>query len=80
MAQKVGASSGTDAVGPLLVGSKVGCLPGSPGLASKVQFLPKLSGVGEGVGSQNGSGGQDSQGVVGDGQSSPRSLALGILQ
>ncbi len=32
MAQVVSPSSGMEAVGPLLVGSKVGCLPGSSGL------------------------------------------------
>ncbi len=66
MAQVVSPSSGLEAVGPILVGSKVGCLPGSPGLVGGVQFLPKLSGVGEGVGDQKGSGDQDSQGMVGD--------------
>ncbi len=80
MAQVVSPSSGTEAVGPLLVGSKVGCLPGSPGLVGRVQLFPKLSGAGEGVGGQKGGGGQDSQGLVGDGQTSPSSLALGILQ
>ena len=62
------------------MGSKVGCLPGSPGLVGRVRLLPKLSGVGEGVGGQKGGGGQDGQGLVGDGQTSPSSLALGILQ
>ncbi len=80
MAQVVSPSSGTEAVGPLLVGSKVGCLPGNPGLVGTVQLLPKLSGAGEGVGSQKGSGGQDGQGLVGDGQMGPSSFALGILQ
>ncbi len=80
MAQVVNPSSGTEAVGPLLVGSKVGCLPGSPGLVGRVQLLPKLSCVGEGVGGQKGGGGQDGQGVVGDRQTIPSSLALGILE
>ncbi len=80
MAQVVNPSSGTEAVGPLLVSSKVGCPPGSPGLFGRVQLLPKLSCAGEGIGGQKGSGGQDSQGLVGDGQTSPGSLALGILQ
>jgi hypothetical protein len=71
---------GTEAVGPLLVGSKVGCFPGSPGLVDRVQLLPKLSYAGEGVGGQKGGEGQDGQGLVGDGQTSPGSLALGILQ
>jgi hypothetical protein len=55
-----------EAVGPLLVGSKVGCLPGCPGLVDRVQLLPKLSGAGEGVGGQKDGGGQDGQGLVGD--------------
>ncbi len=80
MAQVVSPSSGTEAVGPLLVGSKVGCLSGSPGLVGRVQLLPKLSCAGEGVGSQMGGGGQDGQGLVGDGQTSPISLALGVFQ
>ncbi len=80
MAQVVSPSSGTEAVGPLLVGSKVGCLQGSPGLVGRVQLLPKLSVVGEGIGSQKSSGDQDCQGLVGDRQTSPSSLALGILQ
>ncbi len=69
-----------EAVDPLLVGSKAGCLPGSPGLVGRVQLLPKLSCVGEGVSGQKGRGGQDSQGLVSDGLMSPSSLALGILQ
>jgi hypothetical protein len=69
-----------EGVGPLLLGSKVSCLPGSPGLVGRVQLLPKLSCAGEGVGGQKGGGGQDGQGLVGDGQTSPSSLALGILQ
>ncbi len=80
MAQVVIPSSGTEAVGPLLVGSKVSCLPGSPGLVGRVQLFPKLSGAGEGVGGQKGGGGQDDQGLVGDGQMSHSSLALGVLQ
>ncbi len=80
LAQVVSPSSGMKAVGSLLVGSKAGCLPGSPGLVSRVRLLPKLSCVGEGVGSQKGSGDQDGQGLVGDGQTSLSSLALGILQ
>ncbi len=80
MTQVVSPSSGTEAVGPLLVGSKVGCLPGSPGLVGRVKLLPKLSCVVEGVGSQKGSGGQDGQGLAGDGQTSSSSFALGILQ
>ncbi len=48
--------------------SKVGCLPGSPGLVGRVQLLPKLSCVGEGVSGQKGSGGQDGLGLVGDKQ------------
>ncbi len=67
-------------VGPPLVGSKIGCLPGSPGLVGRFQLLPKLSCAGEGVGSQKGGGGQDSQGLIGDGHTSPGSLALGILK
>ncbi len=59
MAQVVSPSSSTEAIGPLLVGSKVGCLPGSPGLVGRVQLLPKLSGAGEGVGGQQGGGGQN---------------------
>ncbi len=62
------------------MGSKVGCFPDSPGLVGGVQFLPKLSGVGEGVGGQKGGGGQDGQGLVDDGQTSPCYLALGVLQ
>ncbi len=62
------------------MGSKVGYLPGSPGLFGRVQLLPKLSGAGEGVGGQKGNGGQDGQGLVGGGQTSPSSLVLGILQ
>jgi hypothetical protein len=62
------------------VGSKVGCLPCSPGLVGRVQLLPKLSCAGEGVGSQKGGEGQDGQGLVGDEQTSPSSLALGVLQ
>ncbi len=80
MAQIVSPSSGTEALGPLLVGSKVGCLPGSPGLIGGVQFLPKLSGAGEGVGGQKGGGGQDGQGLVGDRQMGPSCLLLGVLQ
>ncbi len=80
MAQVVSPSSGTEAVGPLLVGSKIDCLPGSPGLVDRVQVLPKLSGAGEGVDGQKGSGGQDGQDLVGDGQTGPSCLALGILQ
>ncbi len=60
MAQVVSPSSGMETVGPLLVGSKVGCLPGSPGLVGRVQLPPKLSCAGEGVGGQKGGGGQDS--------------------
>ncbi len=67
LAQVVSPPSGTETVGPLLVRSKVGSLPGSPGLIGRVKFLPNLSGGGEGVGSQKGSGGQDGQGLVGDG-------------
>ncbi len=80
MAQVVSPSSATKVVGPLLVGSKVGCLPGSPGLVGRVQLLPKLSCAGEGVGGQKGGGGHDGQGLIGDGQTSPGSRALGILQ
>ncbi len=80
MAQVVSSSSGTEAVGPLLVGSKEGCLLGSPGLVGRVQLLPKLSDARESVGGQKSGGGQDGQGLVGDGQISPSSLALGILQ
>jgi hypothetical protein len=80
LAQVDSPSSGTEAVGPFLVGSKVGCLPGSSGLVSRVQLLPKLSCAGEGDGSQKGGGGQDGQGLVGDRQMSPSSLALGVLQ
>ncbi len=80
MAQVVNPSGGPEAVGPPLVGSKIGCLPGSPSLVSRVQLLPKLSCGGEGVGGQKGGGGQDGQGLVGDGQSNPGSLALGILE
>ncbi len=39
MAQVVSPSSGQEAVGPPLVGSKIGCLPGSPGLVGRVQLL-----------------------------------------
>ncbi len=80
MAQVVSPSSGTEAVDPLLVGSKVGCLPGSPGHVGGVQFLPKLSGTGEGVGGQKGGGGQDGQGLVSDEQMGPNCLALSVLQ
>ncbi len=80
MAQVVSLSSGTEAVGPLLVGSKEGCLPCSPGFVGRVQLLPKLSGRGEGVSGQKGGGGSDGQGLVGDRQTSPSSLSLGILQ
>ncbi len=80
MAQVISPSSSMEAVGPLLVGSKVGCLPGSPGLVGGVQSLPKLSGAGEGVGRQKGGGGQDGQGLVSDGQTGPTCLALGVLQ
>ncbi len=80
MAQVVSPFSGMEAFDPLIVGRKVGCLPGSLGLVSRVQLLPKLSGAGEGVGSEKGGGGQDCQGLVGDGQTGPSSLALGILQ
>ncbi len=62
------------------MGSKDGCLPGSPGLVGGVHFLPKLSGAGESVGGQKGGGGQDGQGLVGGGQTGPSCLALGILQ
>ncbi len=62
------------------MGSKIGCLPGSPGLVGRVKLLPKLCCAGEGVSGQKGSEGQDSQGLVGDGQTSPGSLALGILE
>ncbi len=48
-----------EADGPLLVGGKLGSLPGSPGLVGGVELLTKFSGVGEGVGSQRGGGGQD---------------------
>ncbi len=70
MAQVVRSSSGKEAVGPLLLGSKVGCLPGSPGLVGRVQLLPKLSCAGEGDGGQKGGGGQVGQGLAGDGQMS----------
>ncbi len=80
MAQVVSPSSGMEAVGPLLVGSKVGCLLGIPGLIGRIQFLSKLSGAGEGVGGWKGDRGQDGQGLVGDGQMGPSCLALGILQ
>ncbi len=79
MAQVVSPSSGTEVVVPLHVGSKVGCLPGSPGLFGRVQFLPKLSGAWEGVRGQKGSGGQDGQDLVSKRQSGPCCLALGIL-
>ncbi len=62
------------------MGSKVGCLPGSPSLVGGVQFLPKLSGAREGVGGQKGSGGQDGQGLVGDGQTGPCCFVLGVLR
>ncbi len=62
------------------MGSKVGSLPGSPGLVGGVKFLPKLSGEWEGVGGQKGGGGQDGKGLVGDGQTGPCSLALHVLQ
>ncbi len=51
MAQVINPSCGTEAAGPLLVGSKVGSLSGSPGFVVTVKFLPKLGGTGEGVGS-----------------------------
>ncbi len=44
MAQVVSPSSGTEAVGPLLMGSNVGCLPGIPGLVGRAQLLPMLRG------------------------------------
>ncbi len=69
-----------EAIDPPLVGSKIGCLPRSPGLVGRVQLLQKLSCAGEGVSGQKGGGGQDGQGLVGDGQTSPGSLALGILE
>ncbi len=50
MAQVVSPPCGTEAVSPLLVGSKVGSLPGTPDLVGRVKFLPKLRGAGEGVG------------------------------
>ncbi len=62
------------------MGSKIGCLPGSPGLVGRFQLLPKLSCAGEGVRGQKRGGGQDGQGLVGDGQTSPGSLTLGILE
>jgi hypothetical protein len=68
-----------EAVGPLLGGNKVGCLPGSLGLVGRVQLLPKLSCAGEGVSGQKGGGGQDGQGLVGDGQTSHKSERAGIL-
>ncbi len=80
MAQEVSPCSGTEAVDPLLVGSKVGCFPGSSGHVGGVQFLPKLSGTGEGVGSQKGSGGQDGQSLVGDRQTGPCYLVLDVFQ
>ncbi len=80
MAQVVNPPSGAEAVGPLLVGSKVGRLPGSPGLVGGVKFLPKLSCAGEGVGGLKGGGGQDGQGLVGDGQTGLCCLALCVLQ
>jgi hypothetical protein len=80
LAQVVSPSGGMEVVGPLLVGSKVGCLPGSSGLVNRFQLFPKLRCAGEGVGSQKGSEGHDGQGLVGDVQTSPSSLALGILQ
>jgi hypothetical protein len=80
LAQVVSPSSGMEAVGPLLVGSKVGCLPGSLGLVCRVQLLPKLSYAGEGVSGQKGGGGQDGQRLVSDGQPSPSSLALSVLK
>jgi hypothetical protein len=69
-----------EVVGPPLVGGKVGSLPGSLGLFDEAKFLPKISGAGEGVGSQKGGGGQDGQGLVGDRQTGPCCLALCILQ
>jgi hypothetical protein len=54
----VSPSSGIEVVGSLLVGSKVGYLPGSPGLVGRIQLHPKLSCAGEGVGGQKGDGGQ----------------------
>ncbi len=77
MAQVVSPSNGMEAVRPLLVDSKAGCLPGSPGLVSRVRFLPKLGGARESVGGQKVGGGQDSQGLVSDGETGPSSLALG---
>ncbi len=51
MAQVISPPCGTEAVGSLLVGSKVGRLPGNPSLVGGVKFLPKLGGAEEGVGS-----------------------------
>jgi hypothetical protein len=75
LAQVVSPPNGTEAVGPLLVGSKVSSLLGSPDLVGRVKFLPKLSGAGEGVGGQKSGGGQDNQDLVGDGQT-----ALAVLR
>jgi hypothetical protein len=80
MAQVVSPSDGPEAVGPPLVGSKIGCLLGSPGLVGRVQLPPKLSCAGEAAGGQKGGGGHDGQGLVGDVQTSPGSLVLGILE
>ena len=46
LAQVVGPSCGTKAVGPLLVGIKVSCLPCSSGLGYGSKLFPKLGGRG----------------------------------
>ena len=79
LAQGISPSCGMEAAGSLLVGSTVGSLPGSPGLVGRDKFLPKL-GVAVNVSAAKGGGGQDSQSLVNDGQTSPCCLALSILQ
>ncbi len=49
MAQVISPSCSTEAVGSLLVASKLGSLPGSPGLVGRVKLFLKLGGAGEGV-------------------------------
>ncbi len=79
MAKVFSPSGGPEVVGPPLVGSKIGCLLGSPCLVGRVQHLPKLSCAGEGVGGQKGGGGQDGQFLVSDRQTSPGSLGWASL-
>ncbi len=57
-----------------------GVVGGQLMLVGRVEFLPKFSGAGEGVSSQEDGEGQDGQCLVGDRQTSPCCLALCILQ